>query len=529
MGPPVPSSTVDNPASISSSGLLEAEVLIGSASRTLVPAPALPFPEECTAGRRPADPELTVEGAGSSPAESSGPVPCGASAISRRLPRLKPPIRPSSTPVGSLRPVAISGGASAVARRPPCLNPPPIRPSSNPRLASLIPNSANGSPSQAAVAGLPAPDSIPGSYISSPTGSSRESDSSTDSPHPTVFCGSDGSSMISNRSTTEAVPPCSSQSSFYTGTPPPRRVSSVIEGLNKYELYEAVRPETMREWEAAPGPKVIVFLANDSVTKEIHRRVTLIRNALITIFPDADPIVGSAEAVTAGLGSQPVLPFLVHRISEQYSHRLTTQCCWTINNFTFFAMHFALPTTSYAMTLTGLHLPKSQEGEDFVATLVRRWLSRSRSITSFIRKHYDNLPRFMSVEEQILSVIYSVEVAGMKLGDEDDSPVAFNVYINPPTNDPLRHQQWLKEVRAITYFAHCGTGKAVSVFHCNICKARDHSDDSCSFPGNQMIHNLDSAATQETALPLANSGIGNRKGSAERGWSISGINYVFIH
>lgn len=425
-------STTVNHASISRSGLPEAEVLIGLASRMPIPAPASPFSEE----RRRPDDNLTMKGAGASPAmRSLGPVamPGGASAIARRRPPCLNPFRPSSSPAGSLGPAAMPSGASAIARRPPRLNP-PVRPSQSPRMPSLTPNPANESPSRAEAAGLPPLDSTP-------TSSSHGSDSSTISPHPTIFGRSDESSVVSNRS----------------------------------------------DAEAAPGRKVIVFIANDSVTQEIHRRVMLIRNALIAIFPIANPIIGSAKPIITALDRQPVLPFLVHRISEQYSHRLTAQCCWTINNFTFFAVDFALPTTSYAMTLMGLHLPESQESEDFVVTLVRRWLSRSRFITSFIRKHHDNLPRFMSVEEQIISTIISVKVAGRKLGDEDDSPVAFNVYINPPTDDPLRHQQWLKEVRAITYFADCGTGKAISVFQCNICKARDHSDDSCSFPSNENL------------------------------------------
>ncbi len=309
-------STVNNPASISSSKLPETEVL--------VPAPAFPSSEGRAAGRRPADLEPTVEG----------------------VKGARTPAAIRSSPVGSSGSVTIPGEASAVARRPPRLNHPPIRPSSALRLVSLTPNPANGSLSQAEIAGLPASDSNPGSYVSSPTGSSHGSDGSTVSPHPFVSCGSDGSTAVSNQSTTEAVSPWSSQSSFYTDTPPPPR-TVIIEGLNKYELYEAVCPETMREWEAAPGPKVIVFIANDSVTTEIHRRVTLIRNALISLFPDANPIIGSAEVVTTGLGPQPVLPFLVHRISVRYSHRLTTQCCWTVNNFTFFAVPFnALPTTS---------------------------------------------------------------------------------------------------------------------------------------------------------------------------------------
>ncbi|KAF8339381.1 hypothetical protein F5887DRAFT_1077415 [Amanita rubescens] len=262
-----------------------------------------------------------------------------------------------------------------------------------------------------------------------------------------------------------------------------------IQGLNRHELFEAVCDETLHAWEAAAGPKVIVFIANDSVTKDVHHRVTLIRKALTTVFPDADPIIGTAEqpATIGSAAHAPVFPFLIHRIPELYARHLTQQRCWTISNFTFFVVDFAIPTTSYVMTLAGLHLLERPESDAMVASLVRRWLLSSNSVVSFIQRHHDNLPTFMSVEEQIEFTISTVDVIGVKLGGEGDSPVVFNIYIDPPTIDPLRHQEWLKEVQAIIYFADCGTGKAAPIFYCDICKARDHSADSCIFPANQPI------------------------------------------
>lgn len=287
-----------------------------------------------------------------------------------------------------------------------------------------------------------------------------------------------------------AAPSSSSSSPSYTDDPSGADFCHCpIQGLNRHELFEAVCPETLHAWEAAAGPKVIVFIANDSVTKDVHHRVTLIRKALTTVFPDADPIIGSAE-LQATVGSAtyaPVFPFLIHRLPELYARHLTRQGCWTISNFTFFVVDFALPTTSYVMTLAGFHLLERPESDAMVASLVRRWLLSSISVVSFIQRHHDNLPTFMTVEEQIKFTISTVNVIGVKLGGEGDSPVVFNVYIDPPTIDPLRHQEWLKEVQAIVYFADCGTGKAVPIFYCDICKARDHSADSCVFPANQPI------------------------------------------
>jgi len=260
-----------------------------------------------------------------------------------------------------------------------------------------------------------------------------------------------------------------------------------------------VRQETLLEWEAALGPKVIIFIANNAVTvtnREIHLRVSLIRRALLKISPNADPIIGSAEPISARIDRPVVFPFLIHRISESYACRLISQLCWTIDGFTFFVVEFARPATTFAMTLTGLHLPASPESNRTVESLVRRWLRNTQSVASFIQQHHDNLPGFMIAEDHIESTLSSVEVTSTRLGFEADSAVAFNVYIFPPTNDPAHHPAWLREVQGITYFTDCGTGKAAPLFRCNVCKGRDHSSSSCSFPVNQLLVGTSGTAVQ---------------------------------
>ena len=305
----------------------------------------------------------------------------------------------------------------------------------------------------------------------------------------------------------------------------------MIQGLNRYELFEVVHPETLREWEAVSGPKVVVFIVNNMVTKDIHLHVTLIRKALITTFPDIDPIIGSAAVSGAmDITHHPVFPFLIHQIPEPYAHRLILQHCWTINGFSFFALHFALPVTSYAMTLVGLHLPARLESNGIVASLVQRWLRNSRPVALFIQDHHDNLPTFMSVDEQIQFTVSTVEITHLKLGNEDDSAVAFNAYIYPPTSDPALHQSWLRVVQAITYYANCSTGKAVSIFRCNVCKGRDHSSELCSFPVNQSFK-VSADAQEGTMLPVADGACNNLKyEGGERGLSVTGINFnYFMH
>ncbi|KAF8339373.1 hypothetical protein F5887DRAFT_1077408 [Amanita rubescens] len=347
-----------------------------------------------------------------------------------------------------------------------------------PLIQHATPSPAVGSPTQ-----ILAPTSATGQHIASPSATSVSLSETAISYRRSLFTsdssddGSSSNSTVAPSSTDGTLNLFNADFFYYP-----------IEGLNRHELFEAVCDETLHAWEAATGPKVIVFIANDSVTKDVHHRVTLIRKALTTIFPDADPIIGSAEpSATVGIATYaPVFPFLIHRIPELYARYLTEQRCWTISNFTFFVMDFALIATSYVMTLAGLHLPKRPESDAMVASLVRQWLLSSNSVISFIRRQYNNWPMFM-IEEQIEFTISTVDVIGVKLGGGDDSPVVFNVYIDPPTIDPLRHQEWLKVVQAVIYFADCGTGKAAPIFYCDICKARDHSADSCIFPANQPI------------------------------------------
>lgn len=178
------------------------------------------------------------------------------------------------------------------------------------------------------------------------------------------------------------------------------------------------------------------------------------------------------------------------------------------------------------MTLAGLHLPARPESNEIVAILVCRWLRNSHSVNSFIRDHHDNLPTFMTVDEQIKFTLGTVEITPVKLGKEDDSALAFNVYIVPPTKNSLHHQSWLQVVRAITYYADCGTGKGASIFHCNVCKGRDHSSDSCSFPAHQSFKV--SAGMQEGTLPTMDNRNRYEGGDKVCGLSVNGINLNFF-
>ncbi|KAK2465178.1 hypothetical protein APHAL10511_002809 [Amanita phalloides] len=310
-------------------------------------------------------------------------------------------------------------------------------------------------------------------------------------------------------------------SSFYTDhnvTPPPQAASHYIQGLNKSELFEVVHPETLRAWEAAPDPKMIIFIANDTITKETHHRVTLIRKALRSIFPFANPIIGSPVPVSDFTHYRPVYPFLVHHLPEHHVRRLVMEHCWTIDDLTFFAFDFSLPPTSFVMTLTDLHLEAKVQSNVIVTELVRCWLLKTESVASFIQKHHDNLPSFMSVNEQINFAIGSVDVSHVKLGDEEDSPVVFNVYMHPPTNDATSHSAWQRELRAITYFADCGNGQATPLFHCDVCKGRDHPTTLCRFPSNTLFQACNDS-------DQANVGSTVHVGYREHGIHMNGINF----
>lgn len=281
--------------------------------------------------------------------------------------------------------------------------------------------------------------------------------------------------------------------------PPPESVSPLIQGLNRYELFQVVHPETLRAWDAVPGSKVVIFIANDTITKETHHHITLIRKALRTIFPNANPVIGSAALASDHDVAHfwPVYPFLVHHLPQLYLCCLILEHCWTVNSFTFFALDFSLPMTSFVMTLAGLHLPAMPQSNHVVAQLVCHWLLNSAAVASFIRNHHDNLPSFMTVNEQIEFAISTVDVSNAKLGEEEDSPVAFNIYIHPPTNDPVQCYTWQHEIQGITYFTNCGTGKAAPLFHCDVCKGRDHSSVSCPFPSNTAFPQADAFPAEE--------------------------------
>ncbi|KAM6490445.1 hypothetical protein JOM56_014118 [Amanita muscaria] len=269
----------------------------------------------------------------------------------------------------------------------------------------------------------------------------------------------------------------------------------IIQGLNKHELFEFVHSGTRHEWEATPGPKVVIFIAGDTIVThdQLHSRVLAIRNVLKKIFPESDPIVGSAEPVPASHHHQPVLrpvfPYLISGISILQAQVLTTRLCWPMSDLTFFALDLSPPSTPFVMTLSGLHLPLTVESNEAVASLIRQKLFASSSVTSIIRRYNENLPPYLTRDEFIQFILSTVEVKGVRLGNHEECPVVFNVYIHPPTNNPHWHRAWLQEVRSVTFFAAYGTGKATPIFHCDTCKGRDHAVESCPFPmpGQQFL------------------------------------------
>ena len=229
------------------------------------------------------------------------------------------------------------------------------------------------------------------------------------------------------------------------GTPPPESTLQPIQGLNRFELFEVVHLQTLLAWDAVPGSKVAVFIANDTITKDVHHCVTLIRNTLTTIFPDANPAIGSAAMSNCSAESAhypAIYPFLVHHLPDLYTQHLILEHCWTVNDFTFFALDFSPPTPSFVMMLAGLHLPAMPQSNDTVAQLICLWLLNTPSVTLFIQKHHNNLPSFMMVNEQMEFLTGTVDVSNVKLGEEHSSPVAFNIYVHPPTNHPIQHHAW---------------------------------------------------------------------------------------
>jgi hypothetical protein len=42
----------------------------------------------------------------------------------------------------------------------------------------------------------------------------------------------------------------------------------------------------------------------------------------------------------------------------------------------------------------------------------------------------------------------------------------------------------------MTFFANCGTGKAVEIFCCSTCKGRDHSSEVCPFLSIPSWHDV---------------------------------------
>lgn len=298
----------------------------------------------------------------------------------------------------------------------------------------------------------------------------------------------------------------------------------VIQGLNRHELFEIVHPETLREWEAVPPPKLIVFIANDTVTKEVHHRVVLIRKALEEIFPDAVPIIGSSDPATPS--HLAVFPFLVHRIPGSYAHILVAQRYWSCTELTFFALDFSPPPTSFVMTLEGLHLPATLESEHVVEQLVQHKLFCSPSITRLIDQHRDNLPP-LATARLIESVMGTIKARSVNLGKNADDPVVFNIYIHPPMKEPLHHQTWLREIRSITYFTHCGTGKAALVFHCNVCKGRDHSSPSCPFPAGVPVNLGAAPASNVQTTEYSHHGLPRYTGSAPPATLVNGVMFYF--
>jgi hypothetical protein len=233
-------------------------------------------------------------------------------------------------------------------------------------------------------------------------------------------------------------------------------------------------------WNKLPHPKLFVYPWEPGYQADASAIVHKLSSAIANLLNITKPAVGAPLAATppSRKHSAPWC-YLVTKLPAEAMKTLIDRQCWSTPAITFFAIPFTPPITPYACTIENLTFVETDAGE--ALQTIKETIHDSESARDQVALH-DPEPNLF---QQILDTTC---VKPLRLGIPNrgggGTKLVWNVYINPPSQDPHKQREWRRILSSLTFLtALNGAGVAhSSTMHCLGCKSIDHPAGLCPIP-----------------------------------------------
>lgn len=254
-----------------------------------------------------------------------------------------------------------------------------------------------------------------------------------------------------------------------------------------YKLRDKLDAGTLKLWSEAPGPKLLVCIANDFPQNEAQQKIAETRDIIKAIVNCPTMQIGPGS-YTKGSGNPqfpdyPAVPLCLTGLTEAAKAKLLQLGCANASTRTIFFFPFEPFVDDHPFSIQGIYLDGTDADATAVSEIVARQIKASTSLLALIRTRRDNLPSDLSPDEAVTAVvnsIYAVPVFYEEQGGAG-SRLRFNIYIVSPTKIPDHHQQWIALLRKLKFPHLAGVGSVAPPVACTICYSTDHTTGLCRY------------------------------------------------
>jgi hypothetical protein len=306
-------------------------------------------------------------------------------------------------------------------------------------------------------------------------------------------------------------PMSSAAQSLYANQYPPR-----VHGWDRTRVTENVDKIQTNLWQQVPPPKIFAYLWNGTHQEDAAPAVEQIQEAIADIMKIPQPTVTApAAAVMNNQFPAPPLCYLITQITEAMADTLLRKQFWTTPTLSFFVIPFAPSPSRFACALDNLTYTETHHQE------VQRMAKEAIWENPQARAHVESLT---TTENAFLSIVHSLEAAAlpMLVKGGERKKIVWNLYIDPPSEDPDLHSEWIKIISETSFATTLyGIAKTRSHPRCVGCKSIDHPTGLCPFPklGGSFAKPFQATQPPQQQDTVRGRGRGSRRGQRGRGRS----------
>ncbi|KIJ51695.1 hypothetical protein M422DRAFT_244023 [Sphaerobolus stellatus SS14] len=258
---------------------------------------------------------------------------------------------------------------------------------------------------------------------------------------------------------------------------PATTVWPAIYGQTLECILHPITPAHQRDWKTLEGNRFLAIISHLKVTHNAADRVaamTALEQLLKSAFPgniDIDIIIG--DTIQEHVHPNSAYPFLIQGLTDEETRILRNEFVLASEKVAafFYPYDTILPITDYAISLEGLALTPNTQNDTRAAAEIVRFLSGAAEITHFIAQHNDNIP-FNEVPNPhnfVRWTLSTLRITSSMVKHRNTGPTpVHNVFIHPPTTEPVAYKGWISLLHGLHFDTRKGTGRVTTAELCNV-------------------------------------------------------------